>query len=46
MSQRPTKKDWKMLENRKDEFYSLRVGWKDFLIAKAKLVSMERRNYE
>lgn len=46
MTHRPTEKDWKTLEKRKDQYYSLRVSWKAFLIAKAKLLCKERKNSE
>ena len=41
-SHRPDKMHWKTLENRKDEYYSLRAAWNKFLIDKAKLISKER----
>ena len=46
MSHRPTKRHWQVLQERADKQYSLRVAMKDFLIAKAKLISEERKENE
>ena len=44
MSHRPTKKHWDALQRRADEYYSLRRAYNKFLIDKAKLIALERKN--